>query len=76
VSLIYWWHLLNWWGTRKFEEWRVCLHSDGMWYVEEEHPDYGWVWFPDSASKLRRDAVAWAHRYYARPLRDEGSRKD
>lgn len=67
MGVKYWLRLLNWWGTRKHEEWRVRQCTDGLWYVEEEHMDYGWVYFPDSASTTRRDAVAWAHRHYARP---------
>lgn len=74
MNIIYWWRLLNWWGLRKFEDWRVVHLNDNMWYVEERHFSHGWVVHPDSASTQRRDAVAWAHRYYARPSRGEAAR--
>lgn len=47
-------------------EWRVQKHEDGLYYVEWEHMDQGWVYDPPGYGTLIDAAAAGRRRYERR----------
>jgi hypothetical protein len=45
-------------------DWRVRQHEDGLWYVEFEHRDHGWVHDPGQGHATMVDAAAAGRKRY------------
>lgn len=60
----------NWWQRLRSRarriwrtEWRIRQHSDGLWYVEFEHVDQGWVYENGGYVNATDAAAAGRKRY-------------